>query len=57
MSAGGASGANRCHAAIAWPAWDHGHETKKYAAPAALCVFSVSAVTTPKLPLPPFLHV
>jgi hypothetical protein len=53
VSAGGASGAKRCQAAIASLACDHGHETKKYAALAARCVFSVSEVTTPKLPPPP----
>ena len=53
VSAGGASGANRCHAASASLACDHGQDTKKYAAPAARCVLSVNAVTIPKLPPPP----
>ena len=53
VSAGGASGAKRCHAASASSACDHGHETLNHAAPGARWVFSVSAVTIPKLPPPP----
>ena len=34
VSAGGASGAKRCHAASASSACDQGHETLNYAAPA-----------------------
>ena len=56
VSAPGACGANRCQAAIASLAWDHGQDTKKYAARETRCVRSVSEVTTPKLPPPPPRH-
>ena len=53
VSAGGAWGAKRCHAASASLAWLQGKRMKNQAAPVARCARKLSEVTMPKLPPPP----